>query len=85
MFPMDKNLSSGEFEEVLKYKNLEIEVERMWLLKPTLRLAVVGALGTVKKGTYEYLQQNPGKPSVTEIQKILLTSTAHILRKALPI
>ena len=46
MFPMDKNLSSGEFGEVLKYKNLEIEVERMWLLKPTLRLAVVGALGT---------------------------------------
>ena len=45
--------------------------------------AVVRALGKVKKRTNEYLQQIPGKPSLTEIQKVALTSTAHILRKEL--
>ena len=49
MFPMDKNLSSGEFGKISKYKDLEIEIEQMWHLKPTLIPLVVGALGTVKK------------------------------------
>ena len=43
----------------------------------------MGALCTVKKGANEYLQQIPGKPSLTEMQKVVLTSAAHILRKAL--
>ena len=57
----------------------------MWHLKLTLIPAVLGAFGTLKKGTNEYLQQIPEKPSLTEIQKIVLTSTTHILRKALSI
>ena len=48
MFPMDKNLSSAEFGKISKHKDLEIEVERMWHLKPTLIPAVVGALRTIK-------------------------------------
>ena len=77
--------SSGEFGKISKYKDLEIKIERMWQLKPTLIPVVVGALGIVQKGTNQYLQQIPGKPSLTEIQKIVLTSTTHVLRKALPI
>ena len=53
----------------------------MWHLKPTLIPIVEGAIGRVKTGTNKYLQQIPGKPSLTEIQKIVLTSAAHILRK----
>ena len=45
----------------------------------------IGALGTVKKGTNKYLQQTPGNPSLTKIQKIVPTSTAHILTKPLSI
>ena len=85
MLPLDKNLSSGEFGIISKYKDLEVEIERMWHLKPTLIPVNVGAHGTVKKGTDKYLQQIPGKPSLTEIQKIILTSTAHIPRNALSI
>ena len=57
----------------------------MWHLKPTLILVTVRALGTLKKDTNEYLQQIPIKPNLTEMQKIVLTITAHILRKALPL
>ena len=85
MFFMDKNLSSGESGKISKCKDLEIEIERMLHLKPTLVPVIVGALGTVKKGTNEYLQHILGKPSLTEIQKIVLTSTAHILGKVLSI
>ena len=46
---MDKNLSSGEFGKISKYKDLEIEIEQMWHLKPTSIPVVVGALDTVKK------------------------------------
>ena len=46
----------------------------MWHLKPTLTPVVMGALSAVQKGANEYLEQIPGKPSLTEIQKILLTS-----------
>ena len=45
----------------------------------------MGALGTVRKGTDEYLQQMAGKPNLIEIQKIIVTSTAQLLRKALSI
>ena len=49
MFPMDKNMSSGEFGKISKYKDLEIEVEQMWNLIPRFIPAVAGALGTLKK------------------------------------
>ena len=43
---------------------------------------VIGALGMITKGTENFIDQIPGKPSQQEMQKIL-TSTAHILRKVL--
>ncbi len=45
----------------------------------------IGALGLIKKGTKEYTEQIPGKPSLYEIQKIVLSGTAHALRRALTI
>ena len=41
----------------------------------------VGALGLVIKGTVTHLETIPGKKDLAEIQNIVLTSTAHILRK----
>ena len=83
-FPMNKNLSPGEFGKISKYKDLEIEIEIMWHLKPTLIPVVVEALATVKEGTKRVFTTNPWT-NLTEIQQIVLTSTAHVLRKALPI
>ena len=62
MFPMDKNLSSGEFGKISKYKDLEIEIaiEQIWYLKPTLIPLVMGALVTVKNVQMKFTT-NPWK------------------------
>ena len=83
--PTDKTVSAKVFEKLSKYKDLEIEIEKMWQLKTTTIPVVVGALGLIKKGTIDYLKKIPGEPSLSEIQKIVLNSTAHILRRALSI
>ena len=83
--PTDRNIAVKEYEKLSKYKDLEIEVQRMWNLKTTTVPVIVGALGMVKKGTQKHLDKVPGNPCLQEIQKIVLTSTAHILRKALSV
>ena len=44
---------------------------------------VVGTLGMIKKGTGKHLEQIPGSPKLAEMQKIVLTGTAHTLTKTL--
>ena len=86
--PSDTNVSFKIFEKLSKYKDLEIEVTKMWHLKTTTLPVVIGALGIVAaslgiaaKATPNYVSQIPGAPSLTELQKITLMGTAHILRK----
>ena len=57
----------------------------MWWLKTSITSIVAGALGLAKKGTAKHLEKIPGKQNLAEIQKVVLTSTAHILRKVLSI
>ena len=79
----DKNVSVAEFEKQSKYKNLEIEVEKLWYMKTVTIPVVTGALGMTKKGTEKYLEKIPGCPDLGEMPKIALTGTTHILRKTL--
>ena len=83
--PADRNIAPKEFEKLSKYKDLEIEIQKMWHLDTSTIPVVVGALGLLKQGTEDYMERIPGKPKLFEIQKIALTSTAHILRKFLSI
>jgi len=48
--PLDANTSVKITEKLNEYKDLEIEIERMWWLKTTTVPVVIGALGTIKKG-----------------------------------
>ena len=48
--PADKNISLKECQKLSKYKDLEIEVTKMWKLKTKTILVVIGALGMIKKG-----------------------------------
>ena len=81
--PSDKNIAVKEFDKLSKYKDLEIEIQKMWHLKAKTVPVIVGALGMIKKGCQKHLDKIPGEPCLKEIQKIVLTSTAHILRKTL--
>lgn len=42
---------------------------------------VIGALGLIKRGTQKYFDEISRKPSLQEIERLVLTSSAHILRQ----
>lgn len=81
--PADCNIATKEFEKLSKYKDLEIEIEKMWKLKTRIIPVVIGALGIIKNGTKQHIERIPGNPSLRDIQKIVLLSTAHTLRRTL--
>ncbi|XP_028517939.1 uncharacterized protein LOC110248967 [Exaiptasia diaphana] len=83
--PTDKNISIKTTEKLSKYKDLEIEVERMWGLKTSTIPVIIGALGLIKKGIDKYINKIPGNIKIVELQKIVLLGTAHILRRTLSI
>ena len=65
----DKNIFLKEFDKLSKYKDLQIEITKIWHLKTTIIPVVIGALGLIKKGTDNYLAQIPGTPTLAEIPK----------------
>ena len=67
--PANKNVSEAEFEKLSKYKDLEIEVEKLWHMKTVTIPVVIGALGMIKKGTEKHLEKIPGSLNLTEMQK----------------
>ena len=68
-------------KKLSKYKDLEIEIQKMWGTNVTMIPVVIGALGVINEGTEKFTNRIPGQPRLREIQKIVLTSTAHILRR----
>ena len=44
---------------------------------------MIGALGMIKKGNEKYLEQEPGRPNLAEMQKKRTRGTAHTQRKTL--
>ena len=83
--PSDRNTSVKVAEKLSKYKDLEIEITKMWGLKTITVSVVIGALGIVKKGIEKHIDKIPGKINITELQKIALLGSSHILRKVLSI
>jgi len=72
-----------EAEKILQYKDLTIEIERMWNVKTKVIPVITGATGTVSKSFRKYVSNIPGKHEVKELQKTAILDTAHILRKVL--
>ena len=72
-FPMDINISPKEFENLSKYSDLHIEVERMWQVKTSIIPIIVGAFGLMKKGSAKHLEKIPGKQNLAEIQQTVLS------------
>ena len=81
--PSNSNISAKESEKLSTYEDLEIEIAEMWKMKTKTIPVIVRVLGMIKKGTQKYVNEIPGNLSLAEIQKIVLNSTAHILRRSL--
>ena len=75
--PDDSNVSTKETEKLTKYKDLEIEVSRMWKVRTKIVPVITAALGEIKN---QNLQLLPGQSLAIELQKITLMGTAHIIR-----
>ena len=81
----DRNVIKKEAEKILTYKDLAVEIERMWNVKTKVIPVIIGATGTVKQSESfrKYMSNIPGKHEVKELQKTAILGTAHILRKVL--
>ena len=83
--PSDRNIALKETEKKCKYKDLELEIQRMWHMKTVVIPVVVSALGTVKKGMVENIKKVSERATMTDIQKICMLGSARILRKVLSV
>ena len=79
----DRNVIKKEAEKILKYKDLIIEIQRMWNVKVKVIPVVIEATGTSSKSLRQYLSNVPGKYEIKELQKRAILGTAHILREVL--
>ena len=82
--PMDMNVVSKYAEKLIKYRAIEISVQKSWnLLKVRVVPIVVGALGTICDGLIENLKNISPTLDVGIIQKTALLGTSHVLRTVL--
>jgi hypothetical protein len=72
-----------EAEKILKYKDLIIEIQRMWNVKTKVTPVIVGATGTISKSFRKYLSSIPGKHEIQELQKTAIFGIAHVVWKGL--
>lgn len=47
--PSDKNMYIKKYGKISKYKESEVEIEKMWYCKTTIIPIIIGALDTIKK------------------------------------
>jgi hypothetical protein len=81
--PGDRNVIKKEAEKILKYKDLIIEIQRMWNVKNKGDASYNRGTGTISKSFTKYLSSVPGKHDIKELQKTATLGTAHTLRKVL--
>jgi len=79
----DRNVIKKEADKILKYKDLTIEIQRMWNVKTKVIPVIIGVTGIISKSFRKYVSNIPGKHEVKELQKTAILGTAHILRKVL--
>jgi hypothetical protein len=71
-------------EKILKYKDLIIEIQHMWNVKPkVIPVILTQTTATISESLRQYLINIPGKHKVKEPHKTAILGTAHVLRRVL--
>ena len=81
----DNRIKLKECEKKDKYLDLARELKKLWNMKVTIILIVIGAFGTVTKGLLKGLEDMEVDGRVETIQTTTLLRTARILRRVLEI
>jgi hypothetical protein len=66
----DRNVTKKEAEKVIKYKDLTIEIQRMWNVKTNVLPVIIAATGTIQKSFRKYLSNITGKHEIKKLQKM---------------
>jgi hypothetical protein len=64
-----RNVIKIESEKILIYKDLVIEIQRMWNVKAKVIPVIIGATGTISLSLRQYLSNVQGKHEIKELQK----------------
>jgi hypothetical protein len=56
-------------ENILKYKDLTMEIQRKWNVKTKVTPVIIGATGTISKSFRKYLSSIPGKHDIKNYRK----------------
>lgn len=83
--PGDSRVATKEIEKQVKYRDLAIEVQRLWELKKVKVIPIViGALGTIPIALKKHLKDmKVDDVKVQHLQKTAILGTAYILRRYL--
>jgi hypothetical protein len=75
--PSDKNVMQKEAKKKLKYKNLSIEIQRMWNMKCFVIPVIIGATGIESKSLQKYLETIPGLNSIDSLKNCHTRKITH--------
>ena len=76
-YPGDRNVIQKDSEKILKYKDLIIEIQRVWNVTAKVIPVMIGATGTISKIAQAVPEQHTG-----EMHEIKQLQTPAILGKA---
>jgi hypothetical protein len=81
--PDISKVDTKETVKLSKFKDLEIDANRMWKLRAKIFPVIIEALEIIKKRLVKDIQLLPIQPSAVELQTFIIMSTAHLKLKVL--
>jgi hypothetical protein len=78
-----RNVIKKGAENIVKYKDLTAEIQRVWNVKTNAIPVITGATGSISKSFTKYLSNIRGKHRIKDLQKTATLGTAYKVRKVL--
>ena len=66
--PGNRNVIGIESEKILKYKDLIIEIQRMWIVRAKVTPVIIGASETISNSLRQYLSNISREHKIKELQ-----------------